>query len=192
MVTLILIHIVVIPFFTEVNVCASKPCLHGECIELNDNQYRCDCSNTLHTGDRCEIGIIEFDIPILRKRAIPYPIQIFAKPDKDTKLSMEMEVLGRTLKIKNMYYFSQPLGVLPPYIKPPFSHEVTNRILLLFANEAGRYKLQFNISQTPASGEGRSVYPKTLKYPVVVVAAAYGESLQAQIIRDSEGKLFKR
>merc|ERR1719295_157462 len=47
---------------TNINECASRPCLHsGRCIDLVDT-FRCDCSGTGYQGDTCQSNINECEV----------------------------------------------------------------------------------------------------------------------------------
>uniref|UniRef100_A0A1X7UBP4 Uncharacterized protein n=1 Tax=Amphimedon queenslandica TaxID=400682 RepID=A0A1X7UBP4_AMPQE len=39
-------------------VCDDNTCVHGKCIEISQSEFRCDCTGTLYTGERCHRGLI--------------------------------------------------------------------------------------------------------------------------------------
>ena len=45
--------------FVDIDECASSPCQNGGTCNDGINSYTCDCVPG-HTGDNCEIGIINF------------------------------------------------------------------------------------------------------------------------------------
>ena len=61
--------------FSEINECASSPCLHnGECLD-EVNGYRCNCAGTGYTGTNCQQGTHSFTI--FKRCELWLPINMF-------------------------------------------------------------------------------------------------------------------
>lgn len=66
--------------------CAPTPCLHNARCFSSGEDYYCECRGTGYTGDRCEIGKVEFPItgfPTLSPSMESDPFTIFASPDEE-------------------------------------------------------------------------------------------------------------
>lgn len=62
--------------------CSPNSCLHmGICLKTNGNEYSCNCTGTLYTGDKCEIGLIQISpVPVVQPHEQLVTLRIKAFP----------------------------------------------------------------------------------------------------------------
>lgn len=96
--------------------CAPTPCLHNARCFSSEEDYFCDCRGTGYTGDRCEIGKIEFPIngfSTLLPGILSAPFMIFASPDD--------EILITPTATNNCTFNPDVINITAPYTSGEFT-----------------------------------------------------------------------
>ena len=139
--------------------CTSSPCQHdAPCRDLDNYEFRCDCSNTNYKGLQCDIGIIDIlQVPILTVDVTFKYLRITAYPDQELHLHITPSNTELTVT---------PTDVL-------FYPEYPIALLTVTASETGIYYLSFT-----TSGEDSDTFE--VPNPMLVLVRSYTEHTQYQ------------
>ena len=121
---------------SAIQLCQPNPCLHGgKCFATSKYTFKCDCRNTGYVGEKCQLGIIEFQsIPTLQTK-IARKFLLSVKPDQELKI--EPKVPNKAL-----IFNPKTIHVTHPETQASFVVNTTNSV--------GRIRVSFNVSGVSA------------------------------------------
>ena len=155
--------------FTEITVCAPNPCKNsGECITVNQTDFKCDCTGTGYGGVRCDVGIIKTPVyPTLLTNITYNNLVIAAKPSNEITISLSTD--------NNVKLSTEVLQIRHPDNKASFS---------LRAVTSGLHIIKYQVNGTDAES-----FENPNADVVFAVGQKYGDEESMSMVND-QGQLI--